>query len=511
MMRKVLLGISFMLLVFALPAQAALDSSHHDLPIYDGTTSQNCFKCHGIIRTTTQTVANAGSVGTFCLQRCHIAGVGLVSDTNVTPLAPSYFDNAGTFVTPATAVESIVQFNRSHGSAMSAQNPGGGFPYSPAAQTTGDLECTSCHAVHDNRNSPFSWKPLMAETAGGGLCDTCHTPYAGTSAGSAWTNVAPTGNHPVNFRVSTAGALGRSTGVSALGNTRSRRLISIDQFTAPGIFDVATPSGTALTGSAAATGSWITGGHMYNTADNSYARYNDTNSILGCATCHSAHAPNNAANGGGLNNLVLMQTDRKTEGWNPVCMGCHGGATTWAANATDWNVGGSGYGHPVGANTDGGTSKNSYLVSTGQFTFAIATSPPAAMSFGDNGEVMCSSCHYVHRPGATKSTIANTMLILDAGQTTAAICKSCHTGVGLPDVSDRNVGGAGESVNAHHRTRVGSFAAGSIVPGGGAGTPAELSMVIKDPSWRNTTTRIGDFSTGMDCADCHTFGTAHNW
>ncbi|HEY3490335.1 MAG TPA: hypothetical protein VGK27_09470 [Candidatus Deferrimicrobiaceae bacterium] len=516
---KVLLLVPLMLLFCVGMAQAAFDNSHHDMRTYNAQ-KEGCFQCHG--RSSTFVFSGAtdnqfGNVGGLCLARCH-AGVSgqtilgpsatLIPSTSVSidPLTYNAVANTKTY--------DVVYFENSHGHLKSALKNAAGatqdltalttgaqtWPYVGTAATT--IECTSCHAVHDSANAPFLWAPLAASNATtlDGFCDKCHTERATNNL-----TANPDGNHPVDFLVDNTAAAGRNT------LTRHARSIVIQGYTGGRIFDVANNfTAAAMTGTA---NSWASGGHLtsgQNAAMNNWTGGASTQQ-MGCYTCHAAHR-----NGGiaGENALTVIQTADLNNGWNPLCVGCHGSSTTQAADASEYRVGTTAWGHPVGTSTAVGA--NGYVSSVGNFNFQIATLTPASWNagpannneynqLGTTGRVLCTSCHKVH--------FGTGMSIANLGQGTKAICKQCHSGVGIPNEADQSKGSSvatGANVaNSHHVTHAGAIAAGSVDKVGDTATKLQIAL----PSWRNTTTGLGDVTvTGMDCADCHTFNnTAHNW
>lgn len=500
-MRRGLWFIPLILLLFVVPAYALFDGSHHDLRAYSNS-AQGCYHCHG--RVATATVDNAvlngaGKVGALCLYRCHaIQGIFTNDPHGLQPDPPSYPQDNGTYswVNPDPDFNAV-RFDRSHGRDMSmASTQGAGFPYNPQGATSGNLECTSCHAVHDDTNSPFIWRQMATEGATSGLCVSCHAAYGDSNL----TNL-PTGNHPVEFVVDTAAAAARTSGQTTFRTQRHGRRISIDGEAVFGagnhVFDVATSAGAALRQVGT---SWTTGGHMWN-GNNNYGTFISGTSKMGCFTCHAAHR----TTGGGSNYLTVMAIEDLSAGYNPICVGCHGEANTWADNKSDWNMGVTNYGHPAGDNSNNTGTVGQYTTSAGGFTFRI-TVPGGSVQFGNQGELLCLTCHDVHQG------VSSSMAIRNMGQgTTRVVCKSCHNGVGFPNVNDMSKGGTGESANSHHRTTT-----QAITTTTSTYSPLDESganMQVNIPSWASAAPLgLGDLSTGMDCADCHIFnGTAHNW
>jgi hypothetical protein len=508
---KVLLIVPLMLMLAVSISYAAFDNSHHDMRSY-ATETEGCFHCHG--RSDTNALGaqpdNFGNVGGLCLARCHIGGGGILGDINqvVPDTAPSV--DTADYTTSTAGDYTAVYFSSSHnrtpgnlkdgtGAAVTWPPSGVNWPYLASGT---DIECTSCHSVHDNANAPFLWDPLYAASAQTGFCDRCHQ-------GRSTQNLtgAPDGMHPVDFAVDNTAASTRT------GNTRNGRRIVIQKYgLASGagtvdVFDVNNVAASALVNTGT---SWNMGGHLQSSANAAMVDWTGGGSTqhMGCYTCHSAHR----TNVNGENNLVVVLTFDAANGWNPLCVGCHGASTSRAADLDEDIVGAeTNYGHPVGSVTAvQGTfttnAVNTYNGSLDRFNFGVqdpAYVDPTAQNgnqFGTNGELMCMTCHKVH--------YGTRMALAQLGQTgTQSVCKQCHNGNGLPNVNDLSKGGAGEPVNTHHRT------ATSVTVGTHTPTNESEALAISQPTWADTISGIGDIDgKAMDCADCHVFnGTAHNW
>lgn len=528
---KVLLFVPLMLLLIAGIAHAAFDNSHHDMATYMTTKTSACAICHGRLdQNTTAASSNFGNVGALCLIRCH-SGTGLIGQpqADVVP-TPGYSVNPTNYTAATPAGNySVVYFGGAYGhgslKAENFSNKGAAslanaqtWPY-VAGTTPTNIECTSCHAVHDNQHAPFLWSALAPSSAGqfDGFCDKCHT-EAVRSGVTPTTARASQGPHPINFAVdnSATGAAGRT------GNSRHPRSIIIQGYgTAQAIrvFDVTTVDNNALKGLNSATGHWTIGGKLTSGQNAATATWTGgaSTQILGCYTCHTVHA----SNANGENRLTaIATTDSGEVGWNPLCTGCHGPSTTRAGDVVETVVGTSAYGHPVGTGT--AAASGVYTSSVGNFKFAIQTAstlttayvagnPQAGNALGGSGQVMCTSCHKVHG-GPT-----GYMAIFPLGQTgTNAICKQCHVGIGIPNLSDYTKGGTTSTgANAAMSHHVTSNRIPTTLPSTNFVKTGESTgyIAVNSPSWANATTGLGNILSGvMDCADCHTFnGTAHNW
>jgi hypothetical protein len=321
-----------------------------------------------------------------------------------------------------------------------------------------------------------------------GLCNRCHRERATNNLSGP-----PDGGHPVDFAVDNVAALARTK----LG--RHPRRILIQKYGrsegggATSVFDVPNPSAASLKDlgpSGSMEGHWSMGGHLTSGPTEAMTAWTGSGSTqrMGCYTCHSAHR--HQANG--ETNLLVVKTADPDNGWNPLCTGCHGAATSLAGDQAEWDVGRTGYGHPAGKNS-AADAAGFYTATQGGFKFRIGQvthqKPQNSNRFGSRGELLCTTCHKVHFGQAGSMAIAN------LGQGTKSVCKACHSGVGHPALSDGI-----EPFNSHHVTATREKAVELQKQGFG------------NPSWANLDTGLGDIASGLDCADCHVFnGTAHNW
>ncbi len=525
---KWLLVLCAMVLLPVGVSHAAFDNSHHDMRSYvpAGAVVSGCAPCHGYVTTSSSAaIDNAvGTTGGLCLARCHIGGaVAGAANPQLTPttgpgvsaaladysvsvvadIATTYFNGGAHGRNPLTLVNPA--FTGAAGAIVWPPAAASTWPYVTNTATT--MQCTSCHAVHDNKNAPFLWSPLAPTAANGldGFCDKCHQ----ESGRRGDITAVPSGNHPVNVVVDNTAAAGRVT------NGRRGRRIVIQDYAVAGttsVFDVATAAPNTLIGLTAAATAWNSGGHVISfgtQAAQSAAAITawvpaTATQVMGCYTCHAAHRTNLA----GENNLVVVPTMNSTSTWNPLCVGCHGPTTAIAGDRTEWIVGSlTNYGHPAGDNT-----LSPYVTTVGTMSFAVATptwaNPENGNGFGTGGRVLCTSCHKVH--GGTGMALAN--LGQTAGTGTGAICKRCHNGIGIPNLNDASKTNAvitgHNAPNSHHVTR----ALAMTLPGSITPTAETNNLYIKQPSWAGGAGSLGDISGSMDCADCHVFNkTAHNW
>jgi predicted CXXCH cytochrome family protein len=502
------------LLLSAATASAGIDNSHHDIRHYL-PEKDACLVCHarkdsnyyGLMEN------DLGTFGGQCVFLCH-SGKGILAETDTLVPRPGPSVNSADYGVVQAPDYTAVFFTKSHGRWPDNLKNGSGRPAPwppanlswPAVATGTPLECTSCHSVHDNSYPPFLLSPLAAEyPALDGFCDKCHHERAtGNMSGP------PDGNHPVDFIVDNAIAATRTD------NGRHPRRIRIQSYgRADGtgsvnVFDVPAPAAKALNDKNVA---WDMGGHLASDRGEAMKAWTPRGGRqqMGCYTCHAAHRPNTS----GERNLNVIRTIDAENGWNPICVGCHGAATTLAGDREEWNVGMTPWGHPSGANTRK-DANDQYVTSVGNLKFRIAPisylTRQAGNQFGANGELLCTTCHRVHFgvPGSKG--------LVDIGQRGRSICKQCHNGSGIPNLTDWSKGGTvltgHNAANVHHVTSgpVRLSTTSGPDPHSKSNESPATKLFIQAPRWANPVTGLGDLSTGMDCPDCHVFGgTAHNW
>jgi len=483
-------------LALLLPGGAALagiDNSHHDMR-YHLPEADACLVCHGRkdANSYEELQDSLGAVGGQCLLLCH-SGKGILpeTDTLVPQAGPSVStDNYSTRKSPDYTA---VYFTRSHGRRPENLKNGEGVPvpwppkglvWDKVAAGT-PLECTSCHAIHDNAHPPFLKAPLAASYPNlDGFCDRCHVERATGNL-----TAPPDGSHPVDFPLDNQAAAARDAMKRRPRRILLQRYGKADGTGTVNVFDVPAPASRDLAQGGA---SWAMGGHLASKpgeAMNPWAGPGSPQQV-GCYTCHSAHRPNDS----GEKNLVVLSAADAGRGWSPLCVGCHGAATSLSADRREWNAGMADFGHPAGSDTahDGA---GVYISSVSGFRFRVAkpspVDPPGPNRFGDRGELLCTTCHKVHfgAPGS--------MAIVNMGQGSKSVCKSCHDGTGSPFSPDGSA-----PPNSHHVTATKERWDDLALKGVG----------YENPVWADPGSGLGDLSGGMDCADCHIFnGTSHNW
>lgn len=476
---KGLLGL--LVLCFAIPAFAVgIDNTHHSMKDYLATGSKyTCYACHGMSVVNTP-VPGLGTVGSFCYNQCH-NGTGLAGGgATINPGVVGTFAYAtGVVTTTAAAASGIQALQNGHGmvwaslpvkDSYTTLRTGVNWPY----MTTGAMQCTTCHDVHNNTFAPFLRAPLSTaantyETPAAGVTNTfCVTCHSGSDA---------TGTKRYNLIASLPnGAHVIETGVDNLMTARAlpRHARSI-AFKGGAVFMTVTSWGTQLNGLAGT--SWNLGGKLGGT--------NATGKQVGCYTCHQVHM--NAAltgpTGETFSRLTSMAyTDNNLHtnaGGDDLCVGCHGAAGAAPANE---NPGTTAYYHPVNASavSTNITDPNNavYTVSTGAFAIAVnITGKP----YGVSGRLVCTSCH---APAHSDAPVANSMVL----NPVAPKCATCHNSVTFQ---------GGTSPNSHH------------VYGGGTNY---IAAGYTQPSYKAANDNLVDLSDGLQCNDCHVFNsTAHNW
>jgi predicted CXXCH cytochrome family protein len=336
------------------------------------------------------------------------------------------------------------------------------WPYTGSA--TLNIECTSCHSVHDNDvASPFLWAALGVDLVTGtgapadaseAFCQQCHNARSDVTGDLNVT--AAMGSHPVEVEWNPVAASNRAL-QGRLGRTIAMNAAVYDV----DIGDVADSANFDDVNN-----QWQLGGHT----GTGLAEAGVTSGNIGCYSCHSAHAADNNA-------LTLAPASGATD--SVLCNGCHGDA----GNRSDPGV--TGFYHPVGAEmstsfvSSAGTLFT-YTASNGNFP--VVADIAATIPLGtNNNELLCTSCHDVH------GSVAGQMAIAEIGQAGGRICNECHTGAEGTDTT----------TNAHHIT----FTTGNA--------PAYWNGGDTPMSWSSADITLAD---GLDCVDCHVFnGTAHNW
>jgi predicted CXXCH cytochrome family protein len=334
--------LALVLVCAALPAQAAIDGSPHDL------VSQG------------YAAARTGSSQGQCVL-CHVDVVA--ADAALFPeLPPSLsarYDAATlncfschdgiTLVSPEVDASQTAFHSASHAGAPAMLLA----PQTPEEGSAG-AGCATCHDPHENRHRPFLRAPVAA------LCLACHTAFNEIAMGQRNT----TGSHPV--------------GIEALSKPRPEVPIIVGP-----PFKIPYPSAYPIQQGRTSTGThWDLGGHL-------------SAGIAGeivCATCHAVHGDEERPPAPGL---PVVDPVRQVA--DQLCEGCHrglrgdGGAATVAPNPGGTTTGRT-Y-HPCDDDAANGPGR------------IVEIRTPAGWPFGDGSppRLLCSTCHAPHRaqPGTS--------------------------------------------------------------------------------------------------------------
>lgn len=424
-MLKVLRIIALAALAAVLPlsALAGIDNTHHDMAYMLGNaTGAKCSYCHSKtnITITAQNLTDYGNVGAFCVQVCHGSDTytGFQEAVPQTVNLAVYNDNAGapafTVSTNLPYSPNVVAFTGSHGNrnaAMPAGDSAAGvgasnFPHTSSSDTA-EIECTSCHAVHDNTFPPFLNSALSTGNATTAFCSRCHTGQGYGSTAKRFKELGTgKGAHPVEFAWDATAAATRGRTIPANKPRAS------NMYVAP----------TVVTTIDNKDSIWKVGGHLISTGLPSA-----TTGTFGCYTCHSAHSQHSVVGNNPGYALPLVGNVAT------VCYACHGGGTEsfGSSTTTAENPGTTAYYHPV--NSENGATGHTWPMST-NFTNLTAGSYRV-----DADSPTCVSCHLVH--GGIASRYSLRFECLDCHQGTGTSSTNRHHPTGTADYSQTANGG----------------------------------------------------------------------
>ncbi|MBI5418616.1 MAG: cytochrome c3 family protein [Deltaproteobacteria bacterium] len=392
-MRKTLLFLlaAAMVVLFSLPASAAIVGSKHDMTGLTGITwagtqgtAGACSFCH-IPHKATGAKAWSGAPG---------GTLGVIG--TIGQLCYDCHNPTGKFQTSPTVVQINVFDTPTYHGLTSGSLPtgdtmvGSGLPYVNAAAdniTPGLMECSTCHDPHNTAagSDPF----LQGANTVNNICQKCHQGRGDVAVATAqgFGAAGNPGTHPVNVLANAASATKPTTVPATMSQAYRGSVVSI-------------------TGATPRTNAWQAGGHLNNGL---------TTGTVVCVTCHSIHGRQDAAqttvvvftdntDAGAARKTLLSVVDSNNA--SSLCQGCHGTNPGNAANFT----------HPVN-------------VATPDTTIFSTTTSPYQLGLGTgNAKALCRSCHGVHPASTGRVATAQTPLLYSALEGATPFCSQCHPG-----------------------------------------------------------------------------------
>jgi predicted CXXCH cytochrome family protein len=432
-MKKLLLLVAGAFCAAALlpaPAMSGVQNSRHDMANSTASTTYaalgglakygTCSACHiphgaGADRLFPST---SGSVGGFfgglcgsCHDQAVVAGTNANLDFNANVLNTTAH---GLTIADITVL----------GSDYAAT--GSGLKYtslaeSPRATKVAEIECLTCHDVHNaSLNRPFMAVPMDE------LCQKCHTNREiATTAATGYSNVD--GNHPSGDAFT--GDMGTASGFAVAAANSPITLATMIAWT-----------DTNSDGSTWDDAAWNSGPHLQLAGAASKA----SGSSVGCVSCHNVHWDEAGPPSGTPFYLGFSNELDATSSANIFCETCHRGGPlgvgTPGTGGFYWNPGATAFSHPNDAN--GSVNLQSTAVAGYPITAAGQTS--ARSGSGASG-LICTSCHGVHRADATapETKPGTPNLLYAAGTVTNTwICAVCHTSASTTTFNHHPTGGS---------------------------------------------------------------------
>jgi predicted CXXCH cytochrome family protein len=469
-MRKWILLLAALLLAAPLAAYAAVNDTLHDIDLYNRTGGKSgtpaagsggtCAYCHvphkatgaRLFPTVTDTSGLSGPWWSAAKQTpklcytCHGTGAAYTDAVNIKP-----FDN-GAHLDNAAVLNNL-------GEALITSA-------TVRLDTGGNLECTSCHDIHNNVTRPFIKN--TGTPVAGDLYSNCALCHAGREQNGG------TGSHGANNVVAHASGVGGPSSQHPT-NDPATTGATAGFITINANFRTTTQAGT---GTATAT-AWSIGGKLSG---------GGTGNVR-CQTCHEVHGKETSTT---INNNQLAVAP--TLGTNsPFCEGCHTAALPAGPGA-------AGTTHPF--NTDN--------TAWGGMNLTIPTAWPLGNS-GGNQVLVCDSCHDVHYASPSTALYrrngAPTNEQATALSTYNAFCGTCHSATTSPGFASHHPYGANYPVTPGTNIRA-AESAGSI-------------LYSTDINWNTLSRTVGTATYTfvgtsapytMQCTNCH-FGAgskAHN-
>ena len=356
----------------------------HDVSATTGNLEGACADCHNTTATAAtrgwgRSVSGAPSTGwgtraiTALCWSCHASGNGVgahnVSGTAMVAGSHGYVNQA---VPPQPTNGNLLD---------NAAVVGSGLPYAAA----GDLQCTSCHNVHNNVYRPFNIKSSVRT-----LCNACHTGRDRALVGAANTGGSPAySTHPTGIVVGDIAGNGATGFKSPINDNLNKPWTAAPGYSLGGKLEI-------------------------------------TSNFVSCETCHAVHGPNDSTPG----TQDLLAIANQSEGnfaSSFLCTGCHtgglAGGYVGGASLTD---------HPLDNNL-GRPFYPSVVAIPAAWTTAAPRLDRGAASFtaASNGQPRCSSCHDAHGGYAATSLlkgpstpVGSAPAMMNSAGT--GWCDSCH-------------------------------------------------------------------------------------
>jgi len=487
---------------------AGLDSSHHDmlatLTSGPGVLEEKCAFCHS--KTGVTTSIAYGAVGGFCVTVCHMnPSAAQTQRPFVVPDDPGYFTlnrvTSALDTTLPAASPSILAAG--HGfviNSIPAPDTAAavnqtGWPHT--SDQDFEMECTSCHAVHDPTNPPFLNAPLSSDSAtpnSDSFCQRCHNDGTGLRARAQDFSIA--GNHPTEFIWNQTDALARNTAKTGSPGTimMPRRLRSNAE--------IPVMLTRGMTGTLITDYTWNTGGHVLDTASVPRTPVRPAapgQHQFGCYSCHTVHTSKVTMTGNYVAGAAVYSL-LPANSIHDICYGCHGGT----GNVFD--PGATGFGHPIDIELVSSYDNHNWNIPLSAEYVALRTPAGSADDYAPDPVVdnirapYCVSCHDVHNARPSLMAIRS---IKGTETPTQSVCLSCHeASFDVPP---------GTATSSHHP--------GKLFDGSNATNYVFWGF---DPAAAWTTIdNNGNLTDGLSCPDCHTGSgsnnpvprrsTAHNW
>lgn len=382
---KKLLSLALAIFVICIPAMAlgGIAGSDHDMT---GGGQKLCQACHIPHNAQGDKLWATAPSGTF---------------TGVQDLCYTCHDGSVTSVGVTTAFNDLTQ---QHKSLAGADCSGDG----------------ACHDVHNqNPNTTGKFTVAGVTVTNGSYCETCHddTPFSGAEGLGDHTAGITHFTNGTSFTCNQCHTLHGATGQTAnpTGLTHPILLADNEPVGFYGAFCITCHEGTAPAAAMPGTGGQAaTDVFDYSefTADGTETKHPTTTTtgtfpVEGCDKCHDVHDP------AGTDHGYLLLADNTNSAY---CVSCHDGASAPGVGANTHYTG-----IPADVNMNSGASP----------------ALPWANQIDDDGnagadwstatanQMVCETCHSVHRNGFTG--VDNAYFLRHANGSTNQLCSACHT------------------------------------------------------------------------------------